>query len=190
MAEFLGTTATNYQLEELIKNTSERLILISPFLNVNDRLKELLIDKDRLKIDMRLVYGKSELQPQEITWIKNLTYLRTSFCQNLHAKCYLNENVAIITSMNLYEFSQINNNEMGVLVKRKEDEKLHKDIHEEALRIIRISKEIRLSADEVDDSPSSSEENDDGDKIPTSKIAVKMKMSTADWKIFFASLGI
>ncbi|TOR05048.1 DNA repair protein, partial [Vibrio parahaemolyticus] len=50
MAKFLNTSATNYYLEELIKNASERLILISPFLKLNDRIRELLEDKDRLKI--------------------------------------------------------------------------------------------------------------------------------------------
>ncbi|TOE38171.1 DNA repair protein, partial [Vibrio parahaemolyticus] len=91
MAKFLNTSATNYYLEELIKNASERLILISPFLKLNDRIKELLEDKDRLKIDIRIVYGKSELQPDEINWLKGLSFVRTSFCKNLHAKCYMNE---------------------------------------------------------------------------------------------------
>lgn len=116
MAKFLNTSATNYFLEELIKDAKERLILISPFLKLNDRIKELLTDKNRLKIDVRIVYGKSELQPEEICWLKELTYIRTSFCKNLHAKCYLNEEMCIITSLNLYEFSQVNNNEMGVLM--------------------------------------------------------------------------
>ncbi|RYZ85059.1 MAG: hypothetical protein EOP06_16925, partial [Proteobacteria bacterium] len=62
MAKFLSTTGTNYHLEELIKGASDRLILISPFLKLNDRMKELLADKNRLKIDVRIVYGKSELQ--------------------------------------------------------------------------------------------------------------------------------
>ncbi|MFQ2629277.1 phospholipase D family protein [Aeromonas caviae] len=116
MAKFLNTSATNYFLEELIKDAKERLILISPFLKLNDRIKELLTDKNRLKIDVRIVYGKSELQPEEISWLKELTYIRTSFCKNLHAKCYLNEEMCIVTSLNLYEFSQVNNNEMGVLI--------------------------------------------------------------------------
>lgn len=90
MAKFLNTSATNYFLEELIKNASDRLILISPFLKLNDRIKELLQDKNRLKIDVRIVYGKNELQPEEINWLRELTYVRTSFCKNLHAKCYLN----------------------------------------------------------------------------------------------------
>lgn len=149
MAKFLNTSATNYFLEEMIKEASDRLILISPFLKLNDRMKELLADKNRLKIDVRIVYGKSELQPQEIEWLRGLTYIRTSFCKNLHAKCYMNENMCIVTSLNLYEFSQVNNNEMGVLIQRSEDGQLYKDAYEEAQRIIRISDEVRISLERV-----------------------------------------
>ena len=46
---------TTYYLEELIKNAQERLYLISPYLKLNDRVKELLEDKDRMKIDVRIV---------------------------------------------------------------------------------------------------------------------------------------
>ena len=45
MAKFLATTGTNYHLEELIKGASDRLILISPFLKLNDRMKELHSDQ-------------------------------------------------------------------------------------------------------------------------------------------------
>ena len=89
-------------------------------------MKELLADKNRLKIDVRIVYGKSELQPQEIEWLRGLTFVRTSFCKNLHAKCYLSETMCIITSLNLYEFSQVNNNEMGILIERAEDAALQR----------------------------------------------------------------
>jgi len=149
MAKFLNTSATNYFLEELIKGASDRLILISPFLKLNDRMKELLADKNRLKIDVRIVYGKSELQPQEIEWLRGLTFIRTSFCKNLHAKCYMNEEMCIVTSLNLYEFSQINNNEMGILMHRGEDSQLYKDAYDEAQRIIRISDEVRISLERV-----------------------------------------
>ena len=103
MAKFLNSSGTTYHLEELIKNASDRLIIISPYLKLNDRIKELLEDRNRLKIDIRIVYGKNDLQPEEINWLKNLTFIRTSFCKNLHAKCYLNENECIITSLNLFE---------------------------------------------------------------------------------------
>jgi hypothetical protein len=151
MAKFLNTSATNYYLEELIKQSRERLIIISPFLKFNDRIKELLTDKDRLKIDVRLVYGKSELAPREINWLRSLEFVRTSFCQNLHAKCYLNEEAAIITSMNLYDFSQVNNNEMGVYISRQDEADLYREAFEEAQRLIRISEQVRLSAETIDE---------------------------------------
>lgn len=148
MAKFLNTSVTNYFLEKLIKDAKERLILISPFLKLNDRIKELLTDKNRLKIDARIVYGKSELQPEESSWLKELTYIRTSFCKNLHAKCYLNEEMCIVTSLNLCEFSQVNNNEMGVLFQCSEDSDLYRDAYNEAQRIIRVSDEELIMLDE------------------------------------------
>ncbi|MDO8386015.1 MAG: phospholipase D family protein [Polaromonas sp.] len=187
MAEFLATTGTNYHLEELIKNAAERLILISPFLKLNDRMKELLGDKNRLKIDVRIVYGKSELQPQEIEWLRGLTYIRTSFCKNLHAKCYMNEETCIVTSLNLYEFSQINNNEMGILIRRADDSKLYKDAYDEAQRIIRISEEVRISLERVTSEPAAAslevdriaESETTSDKVPSGKLAQKLGIKTA-----------
>ena len=191
MSKFLTTTGTNYHLEELIKGASDRLILISPFLKLNDRMKELLADKNRLKIDVRIVYGKSELQPQEIEWLRGLTYIRTSFCKNLHAKCYMNEEMCIITSLNLYEFSQVNNNEMGILIQRSDDGQLYKDAYEEAQRIIRISDEVRISLERVassepepvttlsPDAVNTEGEAAGGDKVPSSKLAQKFGLKTA-----------
>lgn len=185
MAKFLNTSATNYFLEELIKDARERVILISPFLKLNDRIKELLSDKNRLKIDVRIVYGKSELQPEEISWLNELTYVRTSFCKNLHAKCYINEELCIVTSLNLYEFSQVNNNEMGVLFKRAEDSDLYKDAYEEAQRIIRISEEVRISMQRVAQSKDAgaedeSDEEDVASKLTSSKLAAKHGLKTAE----------
>ncbi len=182
MAKFLNTSATNYFLEELIKDAKDRLILISPFLKLNDRMKELLADKNRLKIDVRIVYGKSELQPEEINWLKELIYIRTSFCKNLHAKCYLNEDMCIIASLNLYEFSQVNNNEMGVLIRRSDDAELYKDAYEEAQRIIRISDEVRISLERVANETASKPEAEESfDKLTSSKLAQKLGMKTSEF---------
>ena len=182
MAKFLNTSATNYLLEELIKAAKVRLILISPYLKLNDRIKELLADKNRLKIDVRVVYGKNELQPEEINWLQELTFIRTSFCKNLHAKCYLNEESCIVTSLNLYEFSQVNNNEMGVFISRQDDAQLFKDAEEEAQRIIRISDEVRILAEKVarDDAEVSETDAADPEKLTTAKLAKKLGMKTSE----------
>lgn len=187
MAKFLTTSGTNYHLEEMIKDAKDKLILISPFLRINDRIKELLEDKNRLKIDVRIVYGKNELQPEEINWLKELMYIRTSFCKNLHAKCYINEELCIITSLNLYEFSQINNNEMGILLSRRDDAEVYNDACEEASRIIRVSDEIRISLEKVakDEDVAESEPLGEGGvvgaKITSSKVARKYGLKTDEF---------
>ena len=190
MAKFLNTSATNYFLEELIKDAKDRVILISPFLKLNDRIRELLTDKNRLKIDVRIVYGKSELQPEEINWLAELTYIRTSFCKNLHAKCYMNEEICIITSLNLYEFSQINNNEMGVLIRRGEDIELYQDAYAEAQRIIRISEEVRISLERVAIEPEQkTKTNGSTGKLTSSKLAQKLGLKTDELTEKLVSFG-
>ena len=132
MAEFLTTTGVSDRLEEIIKQAKKRLVIISPYLQINPRIKKLLEDKDRqartmvdsrfskfkaiLKnedvqtgIKIRIVYRKDQLSSDDRTWLQDLNSIQTISLKNLHAKCYLNEERAIITSMNLYEFSQQNN---------------------------------------------------------------------------------
>ena len=192
MAIFLNTSATNFYLEGLIKDARERVILISPYLKLNDRIKELLEDKDRLKIDIRIIYGKSELQPAEIEWLRALTYVRTSFCKNLHAKCYLSEDICIITSLNLYEFSQVNNNEMGVLLRRSEDEAMYSDAYDEAQRIIRISDEVKISVETIQTELQAEQTDvsaDQQEMLSTTKLAKKLGTKSSVLKSQLTELG-
>ena len=99
MAKFLNTTGVSYHLEELIKGTKDRLILISPYMQFNDRIKEHISNLNIQKRDIRIVYRENKLQIEENNWLGNQIGVRTSICKNLHAKCYLNEYEAIITSM-------------------------------------------------------------------------------------------
>ena len=139
MGEFHTTAGVSYKLEEIIKSANQRLILISPFLKLNERVKALLQEKDHLKIDVRFIYGKKELPSSESDWLASMSSIRAGFRQNLHAKCYLNENEALLTSMNLHEFSQATNDEMGVYVSRAEDPGIYEDILEEANRLWTMS---------------------------------------------------
>lgn len=118
MAKYLRTSGISSNLEELILEARERLYIISPYLKLSDGIKELLRDKEKEKVEVRIIFGKQELSPSELEFLQELKYVRLYFSKNLHAKCYLNERKMIITSMNLYEFSQQNNREMGVLIER------------------------------------------------------------------------
>ena len=128
MAKFLTTNGLNYVIEEIIKTAKERVVLISPYLRLNDRIKELLSIGYRPDVDVQIIYGKKELEPRERQWLSTVPHIRTRFCQNLHAKCYLNESRCVITSLNLHLYSQQNNNEMGVMVKRGSDQQMFFDV--------------------------------------------------------------
>ena len=150
MAKFLDTTGVSYHLEQLIKNTKDQLILISPYLQFHKRVKDNLEYLHIQKIDIRIIYRENKLQVEESNWLESQIGIRTSLCNSLHAKCYLNKNEAIVTSMNLYSFSQQNNDEMGIYVTKEDDEDLYNDIRKEALRLLSISEEIRVSVKKVD----------------------------------------
>ena len=169
MAEFLRTAGVSAQLEHIIASAKEQLVLISPYLKVNDLIKESLEKKSREFLDDRegyfdrvkrslfdkrendlergiyVIYGKKIDQPEANNWLASSSSIRIRFRENLHAKCYLNEDRALLTSMNLHEFSQQNNDEMGILVSRKEDRQLYERIYEDALRIVRVSREISVA---------------------------------------------
>ena len=49
--------------------------------------------------------------------MENSSDIDVYFNEKLHAKCYMNEDTAIITSMNLYEASE-KNRELGVLIQK------------------------------------------------------------------------
>jgi len=122
---------------------------MSPYLQVNRRIKEELIDKDKFELDIRLIYGKVELKSDELDWIKDLENMRLYYNEYLHAKCYLNENKAIITSMNLYDYSQKNNIEMGILVDKEEDSELYSKIYDEIMRVQRNSERTKINIEKI-----------------------------------------
>ena len=151
MAEFLTTNGISQKLEEIIRNSgSGGLWLISPYLKFNSRIKGQLEDQAQTwKTAIRIVYGKTELRPKETEWLVDMG-ISTSYLENLHSKCYMNDSHALITSMNLYEFSQVNNAEMGILVSAEDDPELYQAIKKEAEFILRRSQNVKLNVTLID----------------------------------------
>jgi len=163
MAEFLTTTGISYNLEELIKNSDEKLFLVSPYLQIAGSLKHLIEERDLRKIDIRVVYRKdNKINAEDMSFLQELTSVKISACENLHAKCYLNENTAIIASMNLYQYSQQNNREMGIKVEKENDPDLYNDIFKEVMVILQTSQQPEFSVKKLEkDAPIGSK------KVPT-----------------------
>lgn len=144
MAKYLRTSSISAELDNLIRDARKELYIISPYLKLSDHVRELLNDKEREKVDVRIIFGKQELAPAEMSYLEGLEYVRLYFSKNLHAKCYLNESKMIIASMNLYEYSQVNNREMGILIdaENEEDKKVYDDAAKDIGSIIHNSEDF------------------------------------------------
>lgn len=133
MAKFLDTQAISNELMKLIKDAKEKIIFVSYSFKVNPQIQERLKTKSKVGTlaEIVIVYGRTELKSSELEWIKEIQDLKIYEKPNLHAKCYLNEDRAIICSMNLYDYSQQNNIEMGILITKKDDPQAYEELMDE-----------------------------------------------------------
>lgn len=141
MPKFLNTRKAVSEIEDLIRNAGEKLTLISPYLKISNDFKELLKYRNNKDKATTIVFGKQELNPDELAFIQSLRLVVLRFNENLHAKCYLNDERIIITSLNLYEFSMANNKEMGIMLEKSDpsDAKAIEDTLKEVEFIISTS---------------------------------------------------
>ncbi|MFD1161376.1 MULTISPECIES: phospholipase D family protein [Hwangdonia] len=130
----IGTTKISNEIEEILNSAEKKLILVSPYLKLNQRLKVRLSDAFKKVDNAYLIYRENQLKSQDLIWLKSFKNLKIFSIKNLHSKIYLNQDVAVISSMNLYEYSQINNHEIGVKLEFNEDQNEYKD----TLKEIRI----------------------------------------------------
>jgi len=126
MAKFITGNQLNTEVEKIFEQASSHIILISPYIKLHDRFASTLREKKGdPNIEMMVVFGKNEadysrsMSPVDFNFFKEFPNIEIRYEKRLHAKYYANESTAIITSMNLYSYSQDNNIEAGVLTESK-----------------------------------------------------------------------
>jgi len=144
MAEFLTTNGTSYHIENIIIDAKSELVLVSPYLQISKTFYERLKDASNKGVRIKIIYGKDELKPNERNSLAELKNVELFFFENLHAKCYFNETKMVITSMNMYEFSEKNNREMGVLIDHSTDKNLFEMAVNETRSIVQSSEQVAL----------------------------------------------
>lgn len=125
MAEFLKDTQLVAAIEEMIENADKYLWIISPYIKLHERIKSLLKSVTTYKPDVEIavVFGKNEedlhksISKEDLAFLKDLPNIYIGYEKRLHAKFYASEDFAIITSMNLHQFSHNNNIEAGIKLK-------------------------------------------------------------------------
>jgi len=160
MVKFLETTGVTYELTELIKKSKEKLWLITPYIEINDQIRGHISNSDNRNVDIRVIFRKdSKIKPDDLSFLNNLKMKHLFECKDLHAKCYLNENTAIITSMNLYDYSITHNREIGIKIDKEspEDKDLYDQVYDEMLSITGASDPFQYEVKKVEvEAPSAS----------------------------------
>ena len=147
----LNTTKINAWLENIISKSEKKLTIISPYIKLNPRLEIILFEIQEKEIDFNLVYGKNfKLDDQFLEKLKQFKNIKIYHNKDLHAKIYTNEKHCLITSMNLYDFSQNHNYEIGSLLNAIKDEKEYIETVTICERIIKGSKQIYPKKEEND----------------------------------------
>lgn len=125
MAKFLKGNELNAGLEKIFESAGSDIILISPYIKLHDRFKSALLTKQKEDtVKITVVFGKNEedmsrsMKQEDFDFFKQFPNIEIRFEKRLHAKYYANESKSILTSMNLYGFSQNNNIETGVLIEK------------------------------------------------------------------------
>lgn len=169
MAKFINTRKAVSEIEDLIKNASQTLILVSPYLKLSKDFKELLTYRNRKEKISTVVFGKQELNPDEMKFLQGLRFVILKYNEDLHAKCYVNDEKMIITSLNLYEFSMANNKEMGVLIDKNDpvDTSLYEEAMKEVDYIIETSQKFEFGTVKIH-SEKTDTDNKKNKKISTS----------------------
>ncbi|MCK0132515.1 phospholipase D family protein [Flavobacteriaceae bacterium F08102] len=121
MSKFLTGKDLEDTIYDIIWETENTLMIVSPFIKLDHYFKK-LFDKheNNPKIHLILVFGKNEkevkksMSKADFDYFKKFLNVSIVYVPNLHAKYYGNEKKGIITSINLYDYSFKNNIEFGV----------------------------------------------------------------------------
>ncbi|MFK7758310.1 MAG: hypothetical protein AB8B53_15375 [Flavobacteriales bacterium] len=125
MAEFLKGNRVLAALEEIISKAEKELIIVSPYISFHTRFEDVLKEKvanDKLKVTV--VFGKrdtdllSNFDSADLAFLKGLPNVELRHEPRLHSKYYANEHHSLLSTINLYDFSQNEQIEFGVHVNK------------------------------------------------------------------------
>lgn len=140
MPGIVDTPDLNSAIAHMTEDARKFILVVSPYLKINDRLRRTLAIADTRGVKTFFIYGKKEMNSDTYDWIKTLENSSIAFIPQLHAKLYLMEFAGIIMTMNLYTFSQVNNEELGVIFEKKYNRSDFKELVFHSLRLIDSSK--------------------------------------------------
>lgn len=106
-------------INNLIDQASDYVLLVSPYIRIWGHLRNHL-ERCHAKTRIAIVRDENIKEKAETLCELNSLGITVKALINLHAKIYLSEKACIISSMNLYDFSAANSEEIAVLITDKD----------------------------------------------------------------------
>lgn len=131
MSKFLRTSDISAAIDRVIYDAKDEIRIVSPYLDIHNQNIERLQSASKKGVRIILIHGKTELKPDMNQKLSTVHNLERYYYPELHAKCYMNEDTAIVTSMNLVMYSASNNREMGILIEKCIEDSVYIDIRNE-----------------------------------------------------------
>jgi hypothetical protein len=166
MPKFLNTKGLINWIPKIINETERELVIITPYMQLSDNIYNCLLEANKRGVETIIIYRENKLSEKEKAKLLAIDNLNLMHHPNIHSKCYYNENYLLIASMNLYEYSEKNNREMGVLLhkidieegneadrwgKRNDDEQIFQEALEEILEIKNGAELEKMSRETIED---------------------------------------
>jgi hypothetical protein len=140
MVQFLNTASAYSEIENIVNRADKRVVLVSPYIRLSRLLYQRLYHaSENRNINITIVCRKKDLKQEELAALNKITRLEIINLPNLHAKCFFNEKSMVISSLNLYEYTQTNNREMGVLLTQEKEPAVFLDAVNEAEFMMQIA---------------------------------------------------
>lgn len=122
MVQYLNTQGAYAEIENIVNRAENALVIISPYIQINRTLLQKIFHaSEHRAINVSLICRKDDIKPEEMDALNKITRLELFDLPNLHANCIYNEKTMVITSLNLFDYTQINNRDMGALISADKD---------------------------------------------------------------------
>lgn len=121
MSKFLTGEKLGEAVYDIIWEAENILMIVSPYIKLDDYFKKLFDKhKNNPELHLILIFGKNEKEVKrsmseiDFSYFKQFPNVSIIYVSELHGKYYGNEKKGVITSINLYDYSFMNNIEFGV----------------------------------------------------------------------------
>ncbi|MBT5212780.1 MAG: phosphatidylserine/phosphatidylglycerophosphate/cardiolipin synthase family protein [Candidatus Marinimicrobia bacterium] len=117
MNRILSNHLISPSIIELIRKSEKEVILVSPYVKTWGHLEsEIQSSINRgVKVDLIFRSNKSEEYKYSLEFLQKIG-VGLYDVENLHTKLYLSEKSCILSSMNLYDYSSSNSEEIGIFI--------------------------------------------------------------------------